>query len=278
MAGFRRAARLLSLVLVLTGVVWSVNGTAVTVADKPPRGRAVDSPRVSANRVADAVTGLVPDASVGVEVYDRADGGTVLDRESDRAFPSASVVKLLIALDALSPDPPPQVRDQVREMLSRSDDAIASALWDANGGPAIVTRTAARIGLEGTQPPADPAQWGDTTTTAGDVVTTYRYITDRLPDPQRNLIVDALANAPRQAADGWDQYFGIPDGLPGVPHAIKQGWMEEGDATILHTTGLVGDHKRYVVVLLTSVPADPATAAKAITAAAATLAPLVDGH
>jgi hypothetical protein len=277
MDGLRRAASLLSLVLVMTGLTWSVQGsTAVPVADKPPRGRVFVSPHVPSANVADAVTSLVPDASVGVEVYDRDHGATVLSRDADRQFPSASVVKLLIALDALSPQAPPQARDQVREMLARSDDSVASTLWDADGGPAIVTRMTARIGLDATQPPADPSQWGDTSTTASDVAATYRYITDRLPGDQRSLILDALTNAPQQAADGWDQYFGIPDGLPGVPHAIKQGWMAEGDATILHTTGLVGNHHRYVVVLLTSVPADAGTATRAITAAAATLAPLVD--
>lgn len=276
MDGLRRAAGLLGLVLLMTGLTWIVQGgTAVPVADKPPRGRAVVSPRLPASDVAEAVTGLVPDANVGLEVYDRDNGTTVLAHDPDRQFPSASVVKLLIALDALSPQAPAQVRDQVREMLSRSDDAVASALWDADGGPAIVTRMAARIGLDSTQPPADPTQWGDTSTTARDVVSTYRYIMDRLPGEQRSLVLDALTNAPQQAADGWDQYFGIPDGLPGVPHAIKQGWMTEGDDTILHTTGLVGDHHRYVVVLLTSVPADAPTATKAITAGAAALAPLV---
>lgn len=160
-------------------------------------------------------------------------------------------------------------------MLSRSDDGMANALWEADGGPEIVTRTAARIGLEATRPPADPSQWGDTSTTADDIVRTYRYLAERLPDPQRNVILDALADAPRQAADGRDQYFGIPDGLPGLPHAIKQGWMTEGDATVLHTTGLVGEHHRYVVVLLTSAPADPASAAMAITAGAAALKPLL---
>lgn len=277
MDGLRRAASLLGLVLVMTGLTWSVQGsTAVPVADKPPRGRVFVSPHVPADNVAEAVTSLVPDASVGVEVYDRDHGTTVLGRDADRQFPSASVVKLLIALDVLSPQASPQVRDQVREMLSRSDDTVASTLWDADGGPAIVTRMAARIGLDATQPPADPNQWGDTSTTASDVAAIYRYITDRLPGDQRSLVLDALTNAPQQAADGWDQYFGIPDGLPGVPHAIKQGWMTEGDATILHTTGLVGNHHRYVVVLLTSVPADAGTATRAITAATATLAPLVD--
>jgi hypothetical protein len=276
MDGLRRATSLLGLVLVMTGLTWGVQGggTAVPVADKPPRGRAVVSVPLPASDVAEAVTRVVPGADVGVEVYDRDSSTAVLDQDSDRQFPSASVVKLLIALDALPAQP--QVQDQVREMLSRSDDAVANSLWDADGGPAIVTRMAARIGLSATQPPADPTQWGDTSITADDIVATYRYITDRLPPEQRSLILDALTDAPRQAADGSDQYFGIPDGLPGVPRAIKQGWMAEGGDTILHTTGLVGDHHRYVVVLLTSVPADDGTAADAVTAAAAALGPLVD--
>jgi hypothetical protein len=283
MGGIRRIAAVLSVLIVTTGLTWAAmgatSGTASTVredARRAPTQRG-ELTRLSADQVAQAVRLVAPGASVGLEVYDRDEPGPVLESDPDRQFPSASVVKLLIALDALNrsgASPPQDLRDRIQQMLSNSDDNIASALWEANGGPAIVTRTAGLLGLTGTQPPEDPGQWGNTAITASDMVTTYRYISDKLPDPGRSLILDALTNAHQQAADGSDQYFGIPDGLPGVPRAIKQGWMNDSDATILHTTGLVGDHSRYVVVLLTSTPTD-SSPTQAITAGAAALAPVV---
>lgn len=69
MGWLRRAASLLSLVLLATGLAWSsTGGTAVTVAHKPPRGRVADSSRVPASAVVGAVTDISPSASVGVEV------------------------------------------------------------------------------------------------------------------------------------------------------------------------------------------------------------------
>jgi hypothetical protein len=285
MGGIRRIAALLSVLIVVTGLTWATLGaTSGTASTAREDARRAPAPRgepthVSADQVAQAVRSVAPGAAIGLEVYDRDEPGPVLESDPDRQFPSASVVKLLIALDALNRSgaaPPQDLRDQVQQMLSNSDDNIASALWEANGGPAIVTRTASLLGLTGTQPPDDPAQWGNTAITAGDIVTAYRYIADKLPDPERSLILDALTNAHQQAADGTNQYFGISDGLPGVHRAIKQGWMNDSDATILHTTGLVGDHSRYVVVLLTSTPTDSSSSpTQAITTGAAALAPVV---
>lgn len=44
----------------------------------------------------------------------------------------------------------------------------------------------------------------------------YRYTMDTLPDADRALLYNAMYHASETAADGFDQYFGIPDGLPGT--------------------------------------------------------------
>ncbi|MFE3077396.1 hypothetical protein ACFXG7_15160 [Nocardia tengchongensis] len=108
-------------------------------------------------------------------------------------------------------------------MLSASDDDIADRLWADNDGNAIVDRTADLIGLTDTQPPNDPTEWGETRTTAHDVVSIYHYITSAVPDPAHEVIMNGLRNARRIAADGTDQYFGIPAGFPNTTTAIKQG-------------------------------------------------------
>jgi hypothetical protein len=107
--------------------------------------------------------------------------------------------------------------------------------------------------------------------TPRDLVTVYRYVL-ALPPADRALLVGALQRAPRHAEDGFDQHFGIPDGLD-AQWAVKQGWGNNDRAIVLHSTGLVGPGLRYVVVLLTEHPLDAswAAGAKAVTAAARAL-------
>ncbi|MFJ4656974.1 hypothetical protein ACIP5Y_37405 [Nocardia sp. NPDC088792] len=222
-----------------------------------------------------AIEDASPGSQAGIDVIDTATGAVIADLDADQQFYTASVVKLLIALDKLNSQGWQADSDtaaQLDRMLSVSDDEIADQLWGSNGGDAIVSRMVGLIGLTGTTPPGDSSQWGETRTTAQDVVSIYRYITTVLPGPARELIMSGLRNAAQIAADGTDQYFGIPDGLPGSPRAIKQGWMMLNDSTTMDTTGLVGagpgQPLRYAVVVLTSQPAGISwdTAGSAVTA------------
>ena len=86
--------------------------------------------------VATAAQQAAPRATLGIEVYDRTADTTLLASGQDRQFPAESVVKLLIAVDALSHHRASAAK--VTQMLARSDDTIADALWTAGGGPRIV--------------------------------------------------------------------------------------------------------------------------------------------
>lgn len=224
--------------------------------------------------VAGAVRGVQKSATVGALVIDRQTGAELVSVNADRKFHSASLVKLLIALDALhsgSGD-----RDRVRRMLQLSDDPIASELWTRSGGVAMITRTAKRLGLTHTRPPADPGRWGDTLLSARDVARIYTHVTTDLPAADKALVVDALATAPRVAADGFDQHFGIPAGVD-ADWAVKQGWGDNAKVDFVHSTGLVGAKWRYIVVLLTEHPPSTrlATAASSVTAGARAIGRLV---
>lgn len=70
-------------------------------------------------------------------MHDRPAGTDLVSYRPDAIYTSASVVKLLIAFQALDEG---ASEDVVKEMLSRSDDATASQLWVRFGGPSIVTR------------------------------------------------------------------------------------------------------------------------------------------
>lgn len=253
--------------------------TTSTSADTPEP--APPDPAVVAAEVTDAVTAASRGTSLGFVLYDRKTGKQLAATNPDKAYYTASVVKLLIAIDEVHQDdsdtwelPDADTVDDLSDMLSGSNDAIASAFWESNGGNSIVTRTAALIGLEHTTPPSDPTQWGMARTSADDVVTTYQYLENTIPDAVAQPLLTALGNARNPADDGWNQYFGIPDGLPGTSWQIKQGWMILKNALVLNTTGVVDS--RYVVVLLTQQPLiSSAKGRAAVTAGIKTLGPVL---
>lgn len=213
------------------------------------------SPNALAQRMRAAVQSVEPRAETGIEVVDIESGALVAAVNDDKRFYTASVVKLLIALDALGDDVGQQDSSAVQRMLSASDDSIASRLWGAAGGTEIITRMSGKIGLTATSASSQSGQWGETLTTARDVMAIYRYLVNEAPLPARDLILDALGQAAEIAADGVDQYFGIPDAMRGCEWAVKQGWMWVGSSLTLNTTGLAGPDLRYAVVLLSSQPA-----------------------
>ncbi len=256
---------------------------APTVTETEPTLKAAEpqglSPIALGQQMRAAIEAASPGTDPGIEVVDTATGTELACFDADSQFYTASVVKLLIAIDAAESQggqPDPALADRIRQMLSASDDSVADSLWDADGGDEIVDRMTALIGLPGTRAPDDPAQWGETRTTPSDVVTIYHYLTTTAPQPERDLVLGALGAVSEIAADGTDEYFGIPAALPGADWAVKPGWMSLDSSTTLNTTGLVGsaaEPLRYAVVILTDQPADISWAAggAALTAGVAVL-------
>lgn len=251
---------------------------------KPPATIAPAAPEATelAQRMREAIEAIAPGTTTGIDVVDIATGTVIATVNAGSQFYTASVVKVLIALDALKRadwQPDSTATDLLTAMLATSDDDIADALWDEGGRDAIITRMTTLIGLPGTLPPEDLDQWGETLTTPRDVVAMLTYLTTRVPAPARDLVLTALRDTDQISADGTDQYFGIPDALPGHPWAVKQGWMYLDDSLTLATTGLVApaDDRplHYAVVVLTTQPVEtPWTDAEsALTAAVALLQP-----
>ncbi|MEV4573423.1 hypothetical protein AB0K16_09175 [Nonomuraea jabiensis] len=223
-------------------------------------------------------------------VFDRQAGKFVATRNAHRKFRSASVVKILIAIDYLERRNSVPAADArlLKVMLRSSDDDAASAFWDRAGKGQIIVRMARKLGLSDTAPPpaSKPGFWGYTSLSAYDVVRTYRYLLDRAEARVRDTILGHLRQSTPCGTDGFDQKFGIPGAVP-RPWAVKQGWSGFGDTPptrcsgaraigapiswiaqratgsgvpdygrpVLHTTGLVGKDERYVMAVLTAHPA-----------------------
>ncbi|WP_350277751.1 hypothetical protein [Kribbella sp. HUAS MG21] len=216
--------------------------------------------------------------TVGIAVFDRETGQFVQQLNAEQQFRSASVVKLLIALDFLwtrgpEYDVPAADRERLEVMLRSSDDDAASYYWEQLGGAAIVERMVGRLGLTHTAgPPAShPGFWGYVAITPADTVRIYRYLLDEAPAPVRRYVMDLLRRATRHGTDGFDQYFGIASAFEG-DFSIKQGWSgfhgssgyssdrQKPESVVdlvndaLHTTGTVGPDDRSIVAVFTLHP------------------------
>ena len=89
---------------------------------------------------------VLPDAQDGFEVFDLKTGAVLTSHNAGQQFAAMSVVKLLIALDALARNnyetPDGATQQEIHQMLADSDDEIASlpalnAIADTVGGPLI---------------------------------------------------------------------------------------------------------------------------------------------
>jgi len=182
-----------------------------------------------------------------------ADNGTA----ARTPIPAASMVKLFVAEDvlhrarrgllSLATDDAVLLADMIR----RSDDRAASALWVRYGGGRMVSDVAARYALSGTTPPASPGQWGETLTTARDLARFLSLLPVLAHPADAAAIQGWMQSATPEAADGFDQQFGLfGTAPPRTP--VKQGWMCcVGGTRHLHSVGIIGTR---VVVLLSVVP------------------------
>ncbi|WP_433379048.1 hypothetical protein [Streptosporangium sp. CA-115845] len=200
--------------------------------------------------------------TAGYVVFDRQTTKVTEYRNAHRRFRSASVVKILIAIDHLESHSGVSTKDLalLKVMLRVSDDAAATSFWSRGGQGRIIQRMARKLQLTDTAPPpADkPGFWGYTSLSAMDVVKTYRYLLDRADPKVSALILGHLRRAGQCGSDGFDQYFGIPRGVRG-PWAVKQGWSGYGSTPPVRCRPATSPAARTASAAFTS--ASPATVA-----------------
>lgn len=229
-------------------------------------------------------------ADITIAVLDR-NTGELVTNGNGRSIAIASVVKLFIADDLLlqvakgQTKLTPDDRAMLDVMLRASDDSAAEVFWNRSGGSAIIGRVTERYGLAATNPPGN-GRWYNTTSTATDLVRYYDMLlagTGGLPPEQASIILANLAASTPTAPDGmvpggvYPQRFGIPEGVPGEPVAVKQGWMCCIGADWMHlSTGVIGPGRRYVMVIGSMQAAQADVARDTITDAVRTIFPT--GH
>jgi hypothetical protein len=226
-------------------------------------------------------------ADITFAVLDR-NTGQLITNGHDGGIAIASVVKLFIADDLLlqvakgETQLTPADQQLFDAMLRSSDDSAAETFWNRSGGSAIITRVVARYGLGSTRPPSN-GRWFNTMSTVTDLVSYYDKLLSGaggLPPERANSILNDLAQSTPTAPDGmvpggiYPQRFGIPEGLPGDPVAVKQGWMCCIGSDWMHlSTGVIGADRRYVMAISSMQPTDATSARNTITQAVRTMFP-----
>ncbi|WP_299952270.1 hypothetical protein [uncultured Modestobacter sp.] len=195
--------------------------------------------------------------TVGIAVLDRETGQWMENGHAHTRVRSASIVKVFVAENLLDRQArgmrlPAGDAALLESMIRRSDDAAMSSLYSRYGGLQIVTDVARKYGLSEIGPPPTPSYWGMFQITAHDVVKFYDgMLSGGLNSADREYLVRLMREATPTGADGFYQFAGIPDALPGQVRGVKQGWMccQEG-LRRLHTTGVLGPTNRYAVAVL----------------------------
>lgn len=271
----------------LTGCEPKVYGTppvppeapALTVTD-PRDGRTPLSefPGDLAERVRRATDSAArAGATISMHLLDRRTGQTISNGDAS-TIAIASVVKVFIADDLLQREKNPSPADlkMIEDMLRASDDGAAEILWGRGGGSAIVERVADRYGLPHTGPPGN-GRWWNTVSTTADLVRYYDLLLSGaggLPADRADIILSNMAAATPTGLDGYPQRFGIPDGLPHEPVAVKQGWMCCIGSQWLHvSSGAIGADQRFVMAISSMQATDDATARDTVTEAVRTMFP-----
>ncbi|WP_344681915.1 serine hydrolase [Saccharopolyspora taberi] len=256
----RRAAFGLCLpVAVVAGVLGLFEASAVKVEEvRAPVAAPAAPPEHRAAAAAGAIDDWASDQDSGVfamAVLDRRTGEYAESGGARTTLYSASLSKLVVAVDVLDrsgrigePD-----LDLVRRALGPSEDEAMNALWERFDGPGAIGRVAGALGLSDTRPPADPARWGETLTSARDVVRLFEHVLTGMDPADRDFVMTALHDAPATGGGGFDQRYG----LGAVPSSgVKSAWMCCQQArTTLHSAGVTDSSHRFVVALLSSQPA-----------------------
>jgi beta-lactamase class A len=226
-----------------------------SIAVLPPPGPSVD-PAVAVH--AEVATYLAPYGShASFALLDQATGEEVLYQENAE-FETGSIVKVDILATLLWQNQQsgtslsPTQQQLAIDMITRSDNDAASALWDQIGGASGLAGANAVFGLTETTPGED-GYWGLTTTTSADQLRLLRLTTDPtgpLGSSSRTYLLGLMS----QVED--DQRWGVPDAASAQATAVyvKNGWLSrttEDGKWIINSIGRIVEpgHDWLVVVL-----------------------------
>jgi hypothetical protein len=212
-------------------------------------------------------------ASFAVGIVNQATGATATYHAS-RTFDTASIVKadilavLLLQHQQIGAPLSGQEQALAARMIEDSDNAAASALWNAvEGAPGMEAGNAA-LGLRATVPGSD-GYWGLTTTTVADQLRLLSDLTSSrspLHAPARRYEL-GLMHAVEHS-----QAWGITAAAdPGTRPAVKNGWLPAGpeQTWTVNSIGVVSCARQQLTIAVLSAGQPSASAGIRLVQAAA---------
>ncbi|HVW35641.1 MAG TPA: serine hydrolase, partial [Acidimicrobiia bacterium] len=201
------------------------------------------------------------EGTAGFALVDTVNGKVHGNAASAVAMRTASIVKVIIGmrLFALAQEQhrnlTPAEQSDLSAMIRASDNDAATRLWDELGGPAVIAWIRQVTGVRATAPPANPEEWGFSTTTAHDMAVILSALTHAKGITAAHR--DALLREMRQVIPA--QRWGVADAVHRSNPAVKNGWYPDTDAPVWRVlcTGIVDDGprpNRWVIVIATRYP------------------------
>jgi len=237
-----------------TAAMETTVGAKVEAAVESAAPRA-SAPSVDRDALLAEAMGAVPveaTARVSVAVLDTESGQSAV--YGDGAFDTASIVKadllasLLLRAQDAGRELTTQERTYAAAMIRDSDNASATALWNAIGRAKGLAEANERFGLTGTEG-GDGPLWGLTQTTAADQLTLLRQVfgdDSELDESSRSYLGGLMGDI--AAGQDWGVSAAGPSGF-----ALKNGWLPRS-ATGLWDINSVGrvevDGREYLVAVL----------------------------
>lgn len=182
------------------------------------------------------------------------EAGSAVASYGDGRFVAASVMKvnillaLLLRAQGALEAPPRRLTERERswaaEMITRSDNDAANALWDAAGGAAGLRAANRLLGAARTEPHPH-GRWGLSVTTAADQLALLRA----LYGPEPGVLAPAARTWVRELmADVMPgQRWGVGAAAdPGTPYELKNGWLPRTSSGlwVINSVGRVTAHGR----------------------------------
>ncbi|MFF8023633.1 serine hydrolase [Streptomyces sp. NPDC007896] len=194
-------------------------------------------------------------AEVSVAVFDIDAGEGAAYGEG--AFDTASIVKVdilaTLLLEAQDADRHLTATEKTyaTAMITNSDNASASALWDIIGQADGLDAANKRFGLTGTSG-GDGALWGLTQTTAADQLTLLQQVfgdDSELSEASRTYLQGLMGEI------AVDQHWGVSAAADGTQWALKNGWLARSSTGLwdINSIGRVTvDGADYLVATLSN--------------------------
>jgi Beta-lactamase enzyme family len=192
---------------------------------------------------------------VSVAVFDAGTGSTVnVTTANQRGWETASTVKLDILVALLAKAGPgghltAAQQALARPMISVSDNASASQLWNQLGGATAMTAFFGRLGMTATTA-GSGGQWGLTRTTAADQLAVLRAVA--YPNGVLSAAARTTAVGLLRGVVG-SQRWGLTAGVPaGVAVEVKNGWLPHDGGWVISSLAHVhGGGRDYVMAAYT---------------------------